>query len=120
MSGSAIPNLLSLRGSRGGRGRGHRSRRGDPAAGRTAGDHDKDVTAQSTVQGTDTDAAISRLSAVQVGLLDDRFAQLFVQSAPGQVARRLPIINRGQPPRFLFVLNTTKPASQGPTRAPRV
>lgn len=44
------------------------------------------------VQATDTDAAVSRLSAVDLGYLDDPFARYFVQ---GSGARRLPIINRG-------------------------
>ncbi|EPE04980.1 leucine carboxyl methyltransferase 1 [Ophiostoma piceae UAMH 11346] len=48
-----------------------------------------------TVQGTDTDAALSRLSAVEVGLLDDRFAQFFAGDGGGPAPRRLPIINRG-------------------------
>ena len=47
------------------------------------------------IQGTDTDAAVSRLSAVELGYLDDPYAQYFVQnSGPGD--RRLPIINRGE------------------------
>ena len=44
------------------------------------------------VQQTDVDASISRLSAVQLGYLDDPFAQLFVSSEP---QKRFPIINRG-------------------------
>jgi [phosphatase 2A protein]-leucine-carboxy methyltransferase len=49
-----------------------------------------------TIQGTDTDAAVSRLSAVELGYLDDPFARLFVQAPPpGPGGRRLPIINRG-------------------------
>lgn len=47
------------------------------------------------IQGTDTDAAVSRLSAVELGYLDDLYARYFVQSSgPGD--RRLPIINRGE------------------------
>jgi [phosphatase 2A protein]-leucine-carboxy methyltransferase len=85
MSSSHIPNLLSLRrGTRsrargGGRGQGHT---GSNAASR----HDQ------TVQSTDTDAAVSRLSAVSLSYLHDPFAQYFVEG-PG--TRRLPIINRG-------------------------
>ncbi|KAH7189473.1 leucine carboxyl methyltransferase 1 [Fusarium flagelliforme] len=86
MSGSEIPNLLnSLRSVRGGRGRG-RGRGGHASSSAT---HD------STIQGTDTDASVSRLSAVDLGYLDDPYAQYFVQSSDGPAARRLPIINRG-------------------------
>ncbi|KAK3948150.1 leucine carboxyl methyltransferase [Pseudoneurospora amorphoporcata] len=99
MSGTApsIPNLLTLRGRIGGGGvtrgryRGviHRGGRGHgPGAPSASAAHD------ATIQGTDTDAAVSRLSAVQVGYLDDPYAELFAQSGPG-AARRLPIINRG-------------------------
>ncbi|KAL8400647.1 hypothetical protein RB594_000883 [Gaeumannomyces avenae] len=94
MPASSIPNLLSLRGARGGA-RGRAQRRGGggggggPSAARGAG-HD------ATIQGTDTDAAVSRLSAVELGYLRDPFAQYFVQQAgPGPSTRRLPIINRG-------------------------
>ncbi|CAG9997701.1 unnamed protein product [Clonostachys byssicola] len=89
-SAPSIPNLLSLRGSRGGA-RGGRSR-GGPGAGpsrRTGQGHD------AVIQGTDTDAAVSRLSAVDLGYLHDPCAQFFVQSPNGPPARRLPIINRG-------------------------
>ncbi|KAM0202925.1 hypothetical protein ACHAPQ_001137 [Fusarium lateritium] len=86
MSSTDIPNLLnSLRGARGGRGRG----RGRGGHGSSAATHD------STIQGTDTDASVSRLSAVDLGYLDDPYAQYFVQSTDGPAARRLPIINRG-------------------------
>lgn len=100
MSGNApsIPNLLSLRGRIGGGGvtargryRGviHRGCRGHgPGAPSASAAHD------ATIQGTDTDAAVSRLSAVQIGYLEDPYAELFAQSGPG-AARRLPIINRG-------------------------
>ncbi|KAL2755209.1 hypothetical protein ACRALDRAFT_1077266 [Sodiomyces alcalophilus JCM 7366] len=47
------------------------------------------------VQGTDDDAAISRLSAVALGYLDDPFSQDFVEPVGGTPPRRLPIINRG-------------------------
>ncbi|KAK5657668.1 hypothetical protein OQA88_2740 [Cercophora sp. LCS_1] len=86
MSAPSIPNLLTLRGgARRGRGRGGTAR-GGHAPGTTAGArHDL------TIQGTDNDAAQSRLSAVQLGYLQDPFAQLFSPPAP----RRQPIINRG-------------------------
>lgn len=44
------------------------------------------------IQQTDQDASVSRLSAVEVGYLDDSFATNF---APSQSQRRFPIINRG-------------------------
>lgn len=91
MSAPSIPNLLSLRGaSRGGRGRGRGGRGGGGGAGGSGSQgHD------ATIQGTDTDAAVSRLSAVEVGYLEDPFAQYFVQNSAGPASRRLPIINRG-------------------------
>ena len=48
--------------------------------------------ADTAIQGTDTDAAVSRLSAVSSGYLEDPFAELFVE---GEGTKRLPIINRG-------------------------
>ncbi len=94
MSAPSIPNLLSLRGARGGgRGRG-RGGAGGIGASSAAAKHD------ATIQETDTDAAVSRLSAVDVGYLDDPYARYFVQSVDGGNGngvrrRRLPIINRG-------------------------
>ncbi|KAK2046496.1 leucine carboxyl methyltransferase [Colletotrichum somersetense] len=87
MSGNSIPNLLSLRGARGGRGgRGRGRGPGRPSSGPT---HDQ------TIQGTDDDAAGSRLSAVNVGYLADPYAHFFVDNLAGPPPRRLPIINRG-------------------------
>ncbi|RBQ72928.1 hypothetical protein FVER53590_06075 [Fusarium verticillioides] len=86
MPAPEIPNLLnSLRSARGGRGRG-RGRGGHASSA---------VTHDATIQGTDTDASVSRLNAVDLGYLYDPYAQYFVQSGDGPVARRLPIINRG-------------------------
>ncbi|KAM0431953.1 hypothetical protein ACHAPT_005208 [Fusarium lateritium] len=86
MSAPDIPNLLSsLRSARGGRGRGR---------GRGGHHGPSSVTHDATIQGTDTDASVSRLSAVDLGYLDDPYAQFFVQSVDGPAARRLPIINR--------------------------
>ncbi|KAH7149943.1 leucine carboxyl methyltransferase 1 [Dactylonectria estremocensis] len=86
MSAPTIPNLLnSLRDGRSGRpGRGRGGRAG-PAT----------ITHEAAIQGTDTDAAVSRLSAVDMGYLDDQYAPYFVQSLEGPAPRRLPIINRG-------------------------
>jgi hypothetical protein len=88
-----IPNLLTSRANgpgrvrRGGfRGVGSGAEDGgeDPAAARARKD--------TIVQGTDTDANISRMSAVSVGYLDDPFAKEFATS---NTQRRFPIINRG-------------------------
>ncbi|KAK3323615.1 S-adenosyl-L-methionine-dependent methyltransferase [Cercophora scortea] len=111
MSAPSIPNLFgtpsrgsSTRGDRGGsslgglglglgRGRGRTRVRGGAGAGAGSGSGSTSAQAHdATIQGTDTDAAVSRLSAVEVGYLDDPFARLFVQ---GPAGRRLPIINRG-------------------------
>jgi [phosphatase 2A protein]-leucine-carboxy methyltransferase len=46
------------------------------------------------VQGTDNDASVSRMSAVELGYLDDPYATAL--TPPGSATRRLPIINRGQ------------------------
>lgn len=85
-----IPNLLnSLRAGRGGRGgRGRGGVRSGAAAGNLARD--------SPIQATDTDAAVSRLSAVELGYLHDPFASIFVSGTDGPSPRRLPIINRGE------------------------
>ncbi|CAG8155123.1 unnamed protein product [Penicillium olsonii] len=77
---ASIPNLNSLRQGRGrgrGLGSGNVSRPG------------KDQ----VVQGTDNDASVSRLSAVELGYLDDPYATAL--TPPGSATRRLPIINRG-------------------------
>lgn len=92
MSAPSIPNLLSLRGGAHGRGRGLGGRgRGGPGRSGAPGSR-PGPTHDATIQGTDTDAAVSRLSAVELGYLSDPFARLFVQ---GPATRRLPIINRG-------------------------
>ena len=118
MSAPSIPNLLSLRSGTAGRGRGRGLGRGrggprSGAPGSGAGPSHDD-----TIQGTDTDAAVSRLSAVELGYLSDPFARLFVQAAPGPATRRLPIINRGTYTRTTAIdtlvdrfLATTDPAA---------
>ncbi|KAL2889671.1 Leucine carboxyl methyltransferase 1 [Ceratocystis lukuohia] len=90
MSAPSIPNLLSLRG----RGTGA-SRRGRPGGSNIGGSQSARGSRDAVVQGTDTDAAVSRLSAVEVGYLADPFAQYFVGTVgAGAPTRRLPIINR--------------------------
>ncbi|RDA96115.1 hypothetical protein CP533_1737 [Ophiocordyceps camponoti-saundersi (nom. inval.)] len=84
MAAPSIPNLLTLRGG-GGRGRNRRGRGGD-------GRDPDSSSADAVIQDTDTDAAVSRLSAVQAGYLRDRYAESFVS---GPAPRRQPIINRG-------------------------
>lgn len=82
MAAPSIPNLLTLKtGNRRADQRGARER---PAAAPTA---------DAAIQATDTDAAVSRLSAVRLGYLQDEYAALFVSGPP---TRRLPIINRGR------------------------
>ncbi|KAI2629498.1 leucine carboxyl methyltransferase [Xylaria nigripes] len=86
-----IPNLLTHRTSRGGSGAQSRTRRRGGmnfSAVASAPSHD------ATIQGTDTDAAVSRMSAVELGYLDDHFARYFVTGGSNTI-RRLPIINRG-------------------------
>ncbi|KAJ6156427.1 Leucine carboxyl methyltransferase eukaryotic [Penicillium chrysogenum] len=79
-----IPNLNTLRRGRGrGRGIGRTEETGFPSG--------KDR----IVQGTDNDASVSRLSAVELGYLEDAYAAAL--TPPGSATRRLPIINRGEP-----------------------
>lgn len=91
MAAPHIPNLLSSRLTRTpGRGRG-RSRGGNaipPQEDSTVEKADNDR----IVQQTDQDASSSRVSAVDVGYLEDPFAKDF--AAQGQL-RKFPIINRG-------------------------
>lgn len=85
MAASQIPNLNLLRR---GRGRGRGGTRGveDGHSTRAPG---KDR----VVQGTDNDASVSRLSAVELGYLVDPYATAL--TPPGSATRRFPIINRG-------------------------
>ncbi|APA06206.1 hypothetical protein SS1G_01313 [Sclerotinia sclerotiorum 1980 UF-70] len=87
MSAQQIPNLLSLRGGTRSRGRGQGLR--DPLNPHSEVSSNR---RDNAIQGTDTDAAVSRLSAVNLGYLEDPFARYFVN---GSGTRRLPIINRG-------------------------
>jgi len=84
-----IPNLLSLRGARGGRERGRGRGRGSRES---SNNEDNEAAKDKIVQQTDQDASGSRMSAVSLGYLDDPFAEAFT---PGQSPRRYPIINRG-------------------------
>ncbi|KAJ6191096.1 Leucine carboxyl methyltransferase eukaryotic [Penicillium mononematosum] len=94
-----IPNLNTLRRGRGrGRGIGRTEEAGFPSG--------KDR----IVQGTDNDASVSRLSAVELGYLEDAYAAAL--TPPGSATRRLPIINRES-----LWLTGTPPAPQEPTPA---
>lgn len=87
MAAPQIPNLNSLRRGRG-RGRGSgigRSAENGPASRPTGNDR--------IVQGTDNDASVSRLSAVELGYLEDPYATALTPL--GSATRRFPIINRG-------------------------
>ncbi|MCJ1432298.1 hypothetical protein MMC27_001654 [Xylographa pallens] len=92
MAAAHIPNLLTSRHARPvgrGRGRGSRGHNNDegkeePEAARARKDK--------IVQGTDIDANVSRMSAVEVGYLHDPYAKLFATVGS---QRRFPIINRG-------------------------
>lgn len=86
MAAPQIPNLNSLRTGRS-RGRGS-GRTGEDAPRNRPSGKDR------VVQGTDNDANVSRLSAVELGYLDDPYAAALTH--PGTVTRRLPIINRGK------------------------
>ena len=83
MAAPQIPNLNSLRRGRG-RGRG---------IGRSDGFESRLTGKDRIVQGTDNDASVSRLSAVELGYLDDPYAAAL--TPPGSATRRFPIINRG-------------------------
>jgi len=96
MSAPSIPNLLSLRGSRGGA-RNRLQRRGGGPPPPASASASPAPSGDAVVQGTDADAALSRMSAVDLGYLDDPYAPFFVQHPTvGLGRRRLPIINRGE------------------------
>lgn len=106
MSAPSIPNLNTLRRGRGGlRGRA-RAPRGYPSGGDHPHDSDSSQAKDRIILGTDNDASVSRLSAVELGYLEDPFARAVAPSTsspsapssttgPGAGVRRLPIINRG-------------------------
>ncbi|KAJ5664468.1 hypothetical protein N7507_005199 [Penicillium longicatenatum] len=84
MAAPQIPNLNTLR-----RGRGR-----DRGGLRGVDDNGPRITPKDrVVQGTDNDASVSRLSAVELGYLDDPYATALTD--PGNATRRFPIINRG-------------------------
>ncbi|KAF2236265.1 leucine carboxyl methyltransferase 1 [Viridothelium virens] len=90
MDAHNIPNLNTLKTSRG-RGGGLRSRALRLHQSGPYGEASKEAK-DAIIQNTDQDAAQSRLSAVELGYLNDPFAKSFVQGPP---VRRYPIINRG-------------------------
>jgi len=98
MNAPSIPNLLTLRSSRGGRASSRRNGHEPNVTTTTSEKHDR------IIQQTDDDAAGSRLSAVDTGHLEDAFADVFWEAegleADGKAGarsrpRRMPIINRG-------------------------
>lgn len=103
MAAPQIPNLNTLRrgggGLRGrlrGRGRGGSSNGGDDATSQENKNNAKNAAVKDQiVQNTDNDASVSRLSAVDLGYLDDPFARSLTSSGGGPGSRRFPIINRG-------------------------
>ncbi|ERS99175.1 leucine carboxy methyltransferase [Sporothrix schenckii 1099-18] len=112
MAAPSIPNLLgrlgngpprSGRGGRRGVGRGGSSLGGPTGSGparfappsQHGGGMPGKMDHSGIIQSTDTDAALSRMSAVDLGLLQDPFAQYFAGDGGGPAPRRLPIINRG-------------------------
>ena len=91
MAAPLIPNLNTIQTGSGrghGRGRGQGSLDGPVAPNSEA----EKVARDAIVQHTNLDASVSRLSAVELGYMDDPFAKLFVSS---ESQRRFPIINRG-------------------------
>lgn len=87
MAAPRIPNLNTLR-----RGQGPPTGRGRGALSSSPSEGEEKLAKDHIVQQTDQDASVSRLSAVELGYLNDPFAVRFV-SGSGQ--RRFPIINRG-------------------------
>ncbi|KAH0537724.1 hypothetical protein FGG08_005531 [Glutinoglossum americanum] len=91
-SSSSIPNLYTLRGSRGRGGRGAFRRTNNTSSGQTPPVINRDL----PIQQTDQDASVARMSAVQMGYLEDEFAGCFLSAGKsGAGERRMPIINRG-------------------------
>lgn len=100
MSANQIPNLNTLRRGGGGlrsrlrgRGRGHGS--ASLSEDQSHSRHNIAAAKDKIIQGTDNDASVSRLSAVELGYLDDVFAYALTVGGGGPGSRRFPIINRG-------------------------
>lgn len=91
MAAPQIPNLNTLRATRGA-GRGYGRGQGGHGSSSSLSQEEEKSARDKVVQQTDQDASVSRLSAVEVGYLNDPFAQEFVVGGP---QRRFPIINRG-------------------------
>ena len=90
---SSIPNLNTLRIGR----PGYRLRRGGRAGvsgSNGVSDFQGELTRDKSIQQTDHDASNSRVSAVELGYLDDPFASIF-HSTGDSAPKRYPIINRG-------------------------
>lgn len=114
MAAPQVPNLNSLRNQRGtGRGRGRG--RGGLVSGLNIGE--EKLANNRIVQQTDQDASVSRLSAVEVGYLDDPFAKHFVSEGKGQ--RRFPIINRGTSSCCINIDSTLTVACKEPMSVPK-
>ena len=102
MNAPSIPNLLTLRSSRGGRGTSRRNGH-EPSANTSTSNATPTSSAKHDriIQQTDDDAAGSRLSAVDAGHLEDAFADVFWEAEGTETEgarirpRRMPIINRG-------------------------
>jgi len=93
---ASIPTLNTLRTGRGGprlRG-GRRGGGGISSFGDDASIEQDNSSKDRIIQQTDYDASTSRLSALELGYLEDPYAKAFLK--PGeQIPRRYPIINRG-------------------------
>ncbi|KAL8900356.1 MAG: hypothetical protein Q9207_005742 [Kuettlingeria erythrocarpa] len=109
MAAPHIPNLNTLRR---GSGRAPGRSRGPPPL----NDEEDKAAKDRIIQQTDQDASVSRLSAVEVGYLDDPFAKFFV---PGSGQRRFPIINRGTYVRTTAIDNLVKLFLSSPSSLPK-
>jgi [phosphatase 2A protein]-leucine-carboxy methyltransferase len=90
---SSIPNLNTLRTGRG-RPRLRRGGRGVSSNNDGSSTVDEGASRDKIIQQTDHDASSSRMSAIELGYLQDDFAKLF-WPASETVPKRYPIINRG-------------------------
>ncbi|KJX94005.1 leucine carboxyl methyltransferase like protein [Zymoseptoria brevis] len=86
---AAIPNLNTLRTGR----RGSRLR-GRSGPGNDLTEEDVEKARDRIIQQTDNDATSSRMSAVSLGYLEDRYAKTFFPQGQ-EIPKRYPIINRG-------------------------